>query len=72
VNPDLEAKLQLASLAQTLPATIPADASKPYGWQDPAQWAAFGRWMYAHGLLKHDPGAGLPPMTNEFLPGQGI
>jgi hypothetical protein len=29
--------------------------------------------MYAHKLLAHDPNAnGLPPFTNEFLPGQGI
>ena len=29
--------------------------------------------MYSHGLLAHDPNAsGLPPFTNEFLPGQGI
>ncbi len=27
-------------------------------------------WMFAHGLLSHDPDAGgLPPFTNEFLPG---
>jgi putative hydroxymethylpyrimidine transport system substrate-binding protein len=25
-----------------------------------------------HGLIKHAPGAGLPPFTNEYLPGQGI
>ena len=71
-NPSLEAKLQLASIRQTLPATQPADASDPYGWQEPSAWAAFGDWMYAHKLLEHNPGAGLPPFTNEFLPGQGI
>ena len=31
-----------------------------------------GNWMYANHLLAHPPGAGLPPFTNEFLPGQGI
>jgi putative hydroxymethylpyrimidine transport system substrate-binding protein len=71
-NPSLEAKLQLASIVKTLPATVPADASKPYGWQDPSAWAAFGSWMLSHKLLQHNPNGGLPPFTNEFLPGQGI
>ena len=71
-NPSLEAKLQLESIKQTLPATLPSNSSEPYGWQDPTAWAAFGSWMFSHKLLAHDPGAGLPPFTNEFLPGQGI
>ncbi len=71
-NPSLEAKLQLESIEQTLPATLPSSSSDPYGWQDPTAWAAFGSWMFSHKLLLHDPGAGLPPFTNEFLPGQGI
>jgi putative hydroxymethylpyrimidine transport system substrate-binding protein len=71
-NPSLESKLQLESIRRTLPATQPADASKPFGWQDPAAWAAFGTWMFSHRLLQHEPGGGLPPFTNEFLPGQGI
>jgi putative hydroxymethylpyrimidine transport system substrate-binding protein len=71
-NPSLESKLQLASIKRTLPATQPTDASDPYGWQAPAAWARFGNWMYSRGLLAHDPNGGLPPFTNEFLPGQGI
>jgi putative hydroxymethylpyrimidine transport system substrate-binding protein len=72
-NPSLEAKLQLESIKQTLPATQPASSSDPFGWQDPTAWAAFGNWMYTHGLLKHNPNtSGLPPFTDEFLPGQGI
>ena len=72
-NPSAEEKLQLASLEATLPATLPADRSKPYGWQDPSAWATFGRWMLSHGLIRGDPNsAALPPFTNEFLPGQGI
>jgi putative hydroxymethylpyrimidine transport system substrate-binding protein len=71
-NPSLEAKLQLESIKQTLPAALPADPSDPFGWQDPSAWAAFGSWMLSHGLLTHDPNGGLPPFTNEFLPGQGI
>jgi putative hydroxymethylpyrimidine transport system substrate-binding protein len=71
-NPSLEPKLQLESIKQTLPAALPADPSKPFGWQDPAAWASFGGWMLAHKLLQHNPNGGLPPFSNEFLPGQGI
>jgi putative hydroxymethylpyrimidine transport system substrate-binding protein len=72
-NPSAEEKLQLASLRATLPATLPADRSKPYGWQDPSAWASFGSWMKLHGLIHTDPNReALPPFTNEFLPGQGI
>jgi putative hydroxymethylpyrimidine transport system substrate-binding protein len=72
-NPSAEKKLQLASLEATLPATMPAERSKPYGWQDPAAWAKFGQWMFSHRLIRANPNsAGLPPFTNEFLPGQGI
>jgi putative hydroxymethylpyrimidine transport system substrate-binding protein len=71
-NPSLEMKLQLASVKQTLPATVPSEAGKPYGWQSPSAWAAFGAWMFDHALLKHNPSSALPPFTNEFLPGQGI
>jgi putative hydroxymethylpyrimidine transport system substrate-binding protein len=76
-NPSLEEKLQVESIEQTLPAAQPADPDpahpRPYGYQDPDQWAAFGAWMYSRGLLKSNPNAtGLPPFTNEFLPGEGI
>jgi putative hydroxymethylpyrimidine transport system substrate-binding protein len=71
-NPSLEPKLQLESIEQTLPAAQPASSSDPYGWQEPSAWAAFGNWMYSHSLLAHNPNGGLPPFTNEFLPGQGI
>ncbi len=71
-NPSLEAKLQLASIQQTLPAALPSETGKPYGWQSPSAWATFGNWMFSHTLLKHDPNTALPPFTNEFLPGQGI
>ena len=72
-NPSAQLKLQTASIEATLPASLPNDRSKPYGWQQPEAWAAFGRWMLAHGLIHSDPNrAALPPFTNEFLPGQGI
>ncbi|HEY3959473.1 MAG TPA: ABC transporter substrate-binding protein [Solirubrobacteraceae bacterium] len=71
-NPSLEPKLQLTSIEQTLPATMPAGSGKPYGYQSSTAWAAFGDWMYTHKLLHHEPNLGLPPFTNEFLPGEGI
>jgi putative hydroxymethylpyrimidine transport system substrate-binding protein len=71
-NPSLEPKLQLESIRQTLGAATSAKASYPYGWQEPSAWASFGAWMLSRGLLQHNPNAGLPPFTNEFLPGQGI
>jgi putative hydroxymethylpyrimidine transport system substrate-binding protein len=72
-NPTLEARLQLESIRQTLPAAMPAKAGAPFGWQEPSDWATFATWMYAHRLIHHAPGSeGLPPYTNEYLPGQGI
>jgi putative hydroxymethylpyrimidine transport system substrate-binding protein len=71
-NPSLDPKLQLASVKQTLPATVPSEKGKPFGWQSPSAWAAFGSWMFSHALLKHNPSSALPPFSNEFLPGQGI
>jgi putative hydroxymethylpyrimidine transport system substrate-binding protein len=72
-NPSLPRTLQVESISQTLPATVPREAGKPYGWQSPQAWATFGSWMFSHRLLKHDPNTtGFPPFTNEFLPGQGI
>jgi putative hydroxymethylpyrimidine transport system substrate-binding protein len=71
-NPSLEPELQLTSIEQTLPAMLPAGSGKPYGYQNPTAWAAFGDWMYSHKLLRHEPNLGLPPFTNEFLPGEGI
>lgn len=72
-NPDLERKLQLASIEATLTASLPQEGGKPFGWQSPSDWVKYGNWMYETGLLKHDPNKpSLPPFTNEFLPGQGI
>ena len=71
-NPSLERRLQLESIKATLPAAQPSESGKPFGWQSPSQWAAFGTWMLSHNLLQNNPDSGLPPFTNEFLPGQGI
>jgi len=41
----LDRGLQEAVVKATLPAFFPADEDQPYGWQDPAQWDAYGKWM---------------------------
>jgi putative hydroxymethylpyrimidine transport system substrate-binding protein len=69
-NPDLDRRLQEASVRATLPVFFPADPSRPYGWMDPGQWAAYGRWMYQNRLLNSPPNTAAA-LTNEFLPGQG-
>jgi putative hydroxymethylpyrimidine transport system substrate-binding protein len=71
-NPDADPKLQLASIQRTLPATRPSHSNDPYGWQEPTAWVSFANWMFARGLLQHNPDGNLPPFTNEYLPGQGI
>jgi putative hydroxymethylpyrimidine transport system substrate-binding protein len=70
-NPSLEPKLQLESIRKTLPAALPA-GGKPFGFQNPTAWSAFGSWMFNHQLIHRDPNTVLPPFTNEFLPGEGI
>jgi putative hydroxymethylpyrimidine transport system substrate-binding protein len=54
----------------TLPVFFPEDASRPFGYMDPGEWSAYGRWMADNGLLKRreDPQRAL---TNEYLPGEG-
>jgi putative hydroxymethylpyrimidine transport system substrate-binding protein len=69
-NPSLDKKLELASVLRTLPATTAA--GKPYGWQDPAAWSAFARWMYAHKLLERDPEKIGVAFSDEYVPGEGI
>jgi putative hydroxymethylpyrimidine transport system substrate-binding protein len=71
-NPDLDRKLQLASVKATLPVFFPENDRLPFGNQDPKEWEAYGRWMLDNGLLKESPTSGARPFTNEFLPGQGI
>jgi putative hydroxymethylpyrimidine transport system substrate-binding protein len=70
-NPDLDPRLQLASVHHSLSAFFPANASLPFGYQDPAAWDAFGNWMYSHHLVTLPPSAA-KALTNEFLPGQGL
>ncbi len=67
----LDRELQTAVIEKTLPEFFPKDAEKPWGWQEPVEWAAYERWMRANGLLKRGPSEA-PPLTNEFLPGEGL
>ena len=68
-NKDLDAKLQREVVRVTLPLFV-GPRGKPYGYQDPVQWAAFARWMRANDLLRKLPNAS-GAFTNELLPGQG-
>ncbi len=70
-SPGLDPKLQLASVRATLPAFFPSNPADPWGWQDPAQWSAYGQWMLNHHLISV-PNAVLDASTNELLAGQGI
>jgi putative hydroxymethylpyrimidine transport system substrate-binding protein len=70
-NPSLDRKLQLASVKATLPVFFPDREGRPFGWQDPAQWRAYGMWMQRNGLVTKAPEA-QDALTNEFLAGQGI
>jgi putative hydroxymethylpyrimidine transport system substrate-binding protein len=67
----LDAGLQEAVVDATLPVFFPADREKPWGWQEPVDWANYERWMRAEGLLTRPPNEA-PPLTNEFLPGEGL
>lgn len=68
--PDLDRSFALASVRASLPAFFPMNASKPWGWQEPSEWSAYGRWMFEHDLLGVAPNAGSTALTNEFLAGQ--
>jgi putative hydroxymethylpyrimidine transport system substrate-binding protein len=70
-NRDLEPRLQTASVKATLPAFFPADASKPVGFMDRAEWSRYAAWMSRNRLLRNPPDVSRA-LTNEFLPGEGV
>jgi putative hydroxymethylpyrimidine transport system substrate-binding protein len=70
-NPDLDRRLQEASVKATMPVFFPADSSKPFGYMNPAEWATYGDWMARNRLLTKPPDAARA-LTNEFLPGEGV
>ena len=67
-NPDLDRKLQAASVRVTLPWFAPP-RHEPYGWQDPKKWAGFSSWMQDNGLIKE---GATGASTNRFLPGVAV
>jgi putative hydroxymethylpyrimidine transport system substrate-binding protein len=69
-NPDLDPKLQRASVKVTLPLMTPPEG-KPFGWQDPDEWDAFGAWMQQKNLLKQPPDVPAS-FDNALLPGSGL
>lgn len=66
----LDRGLQEAVVEATLPVFFPEDDERPFGYQDPREWAAYERWMRDAGLITQP--AGRAPLTNEFLPGEGL
>ena len=68
-NHDLDPGLQRAAVRETLPVFFPEQKNQPWGWQDPAQWTAYARWMERNGLLKQPPDVPRA-MTDDLLPGQ--
>ena len=69
-NPKLSRSFERTLLAEVLPLAAPIDTKRPFGYQDPYAWQAFGGWMRDRGLIKHDADSGLA-ITDEFLPGLG-
>jgi putative hydroxymethylpyrimidine transport system substrate-binding protein len=70
-NPDIDPSVGLASVKASLPVFFPRAGDKPFGWQEPREWTAYGNWMFDHDLLGVRPNAGSTALTNEFLAGQG-
>jgi putative hydroxymethylpyrimidine transport system substrate-binding protein len=71
VDPGLERGLQTDVVSATLPVFFPEDPDRPFGWQEPREWDAYGRWMFEQELVKRQPDAE-QVLTNEFLPGEGL
>jgi putative hydroxymethylpyrimidine transport system substrate-binding protein len=69
-NPDLDPRLQWASVRVTLPLFFPPEG-KPFGWQDPSQWDAFSAWMKENQLLEN-PADPRSSFDNDLLPGAGL
>jgi putative hydroxymethylpyrimidine transport system substrate-binding protein len=69
-NPDLDPELQRAAVKVTLPLMVPPEG-KPFGWQDPKEWDAFGAWMQEKNLLEQGPDVPAS-YDNSLLPGSGL
>jgi putative hydroxymethylpyrimidine transport system substrate-binding protein len=71
VEKDLDADDLEPQLEATIPTFFPTGTEHPWGWMEPVDWANYERWMRANKLLKQPPSEA-PPLTNEFLPGEGL
>jgi putative hydroxymethylpyrimidine transport system substrate-binding protein len=69
-NPDLDGKLQRASVKVTLPYLLPPK-DKPYGYMNGREWDSFAKWMNESGILNQVSSAN-GAFTNKYLPGAGI
>jgi len=69
-NPDLDPRLQRAAVEVTLPLMAPPEG-KPFAWQDPREWDAFGAWMQEQNLLDEPPDVPAS-FDNSLLPGAGL
>jgi putative hydroxymethylpyrimidine transport system substrate-binding protein len=65
----LDRGLQTAVVKATLDVFFPADADRPWGWQDRADWDRYAAWMKENDLIKGEPNGGAA-LTTEFLAGQ--
>jgi putative hydroxymethylpyrimidine transport system substrate-binding protein len=69
-NPDLDPELQREVVDVTLPLFLPPEG-KPYGWQEPTEWDAFGAWLEDNDLLER-PADPRGAYDNSLLPGSGL
>jgi putative hydroxymethylpyrimidine transport system substrate-binding protein len=67
----LRRDLAEAQVRATVPVFFPEDRDRPFGWQEPAEWDRYARWMGEQDLLD-DPRVVQRAFTNEFLPGEGV
>ena len=70
-NPGLNPAFQAVSVKDTLAAFFPSNTPRPWGWQSPNEWNAFGQWMLDQHLISN-PNAVAAASTNELLAGQGL
>ncbi|MGI8944658.1 MAG: ABC transporter substrate-binding protein [Thermoleophilaceae bacterium] len=69
-NRDLDPALQREVVRVTLPLFSPP-RGKPFGYQDPREWATFTAWARENEIVSEIPDA-VGAFTNEFLPGSGL
>ena len=67
-NRDLDPRLQREVLKATLPLYAPPKG-RPFGWQEPREWTAFGDFMRDAGLIQKGAAGAF---TNDLLPGGGL